>query len=282
MNCEQVNACLDLLMDGELDDSRRRAMEQHGQNCPACARAIQSTLQMKALMSEMEPEVDVPLAAQAKWRGAVREAARQDRRRKLTRWIGSAAAAVVVLVGVTLAVNGGSAPKQRADSAKYAVEEAAMDTTTEEAAFEEDALETAGEAADYEVDAPAMLMAEAPAENAVIEADGAQPLLEIEEARDAGECAAVAMKAPAAEFALRVKDADAACRQIADLAQEYEGEAIAQRLEDGGANVYVTMDAANAADFLNAVVPMDLEGRAADLPEQDGGTIQLLLTVTQE
>ena len=269
MNCEQVNACLDLLMDGALDDGMRREMEAHGQTCPDCARAIQSTLQLKALMSEMEPEVDVPLAAQARWRGAVREAARQDRRRRLIRWVGSAAAAVVALVGVTLAVNGSFAPRKDAAVAPEmaVVQEAAME---EEAAYE----------AAYEAEAPALRMAAEAGGAAVIETDGAQPFAEIAEDADAGMCAAVALNGPAAEFAIRVKDVDAACRQIADLAQEYEGEADEQRLQDGGANLYVTMDAANAADFLSAVAAMDLDGRAAEAPEQASGAIRILLTVT--
>ena len=275
MNCEQVNAYLDLLMDGELNEKARRELEAYGQSCPECARAIQSTLQLKALFGEMELEVAVPLPAQARWRGAVREAARQDHRRKLTRWIGSAAAAVAVLVGVTLAVSGGLGPRKDAASAKLAAE-----ITVQEVAGEEAVEEVAYDAVAYEAEAPTPRL-DAPMENAVIETDGAQPMTELGEAADAGMCAAVALGAPSTQAAVRVRDVDAACRQIIDLASEYEGEASEQRLEDGGANLYVSMDAANAADFLSAVAAMDLDGRAVEAPEQDGGTVQILVTVSQ-
>lgn len=279
MNCEQVSACLDLLMDGELNDDMRRELDAHGQNCPACAKAIRDTLQLKALLSEMEPEVAVPLPAQAAWRGAVREAAQRDRRRKLVRWIGSAAAAVVVLVGVTLAFNGGAGPRKDAAATRLSNEVAVV----QEAAGEEALYgETDREEAAYEAEAPALRMAEAPVESAVIETDGAQELTDIAETTDAGVCAAVALSAPSAQVDVRVKDVDAACRQIIDLASEYEGEADEQRLGEGGANLYVTLDAANAADFLSAVAAMDLDGRPADMPGQDSGTIQILVTVARE
>lgn len=279
MNCEQVSACLDLLMDGELNDDMRRELDAHGQNCPACAKAIQDTLQLKALLSEMEPEVAVPLPAQAAWRGAVREAAQRDRRRKLVRWIGSAAAAVVVLVGVTLAFNGGAGPRKDAAATRLSNEVAVV----QEAAGEEAVYgETDREEAAYEAEAPALRMAEAPVKSAVIETDGAQELTDIAETTDAGVCAAVALGAPSAQVDVLVKDVDAACRQIIDLASEYEGEADEQRLGEGGANLYVTLDAANAADFLSAVAAMDLDGRPADMPGQDSGTIQILVTVARE
>lgn len=279
MNCEQVSACLDLLMDGELNDDMRRELDAHGQGCPACAKAIRDTLQLKALLSEMEPEVAVPLPAQAAWRGAVREAAQRDRRRKLVRWIGSAAAAVVVLVGVTLAFNGGAGPRKDAAATRLSSEVAVV----QEAAGEEALYgETDREEAAYEAEAPALRMAEAPVESAVIETDGAQALTDIAETTDAGVCAAVALGAPSAQVDVRVKDVDAACRQIIDLASEYEGEADEQRLGEGGANLYVTLDAANAADFLSAVAAMDLDGRPADMPGQDSGTIQILVTVARE
>ena len=163
MTCEELNGLLDRLMDGELTEDERRAMTEHGAGCPDCAEAIRATLQMKALFEEMEPEVDVPLAAQAKWRGAVREEAARQKKHRLTRWIGSAAAAVVVLVGVGLAVNGGLSPQNAAPQTKVAE----MPEAAEEAV-------TAGEAdvaAEYE-EAPMV---------GVIETDGESTPVETEE-----------------------------------------------------------------------------------------------------
>ena len=94
MDCRQVNDMLDLLMDGALGDEEREAMEAHGRECPQCAAAIRATRQLKALFEQMEPEADVPLEAQAKWRGAVREASKRRKQKRLMRWIASAAAVI--------------------------------------------------------------------------------------------------------------------------------------------------------------------------------------------
>lgn len=144
MTCGEVNGLLDRLMDGELTDEEQRAMEAHGRECPDCAEAIRATMRMKALFDEMEPEADVPLAAQAKWRGAVREAARQKKRARLIRWIGSAAAAVVVLAGVSLAMNLRNAPARDAQSAAPQLIEVSEAGEADEA--KEGAIDSTGEA----------------------------------------------------------------------------------------------------------------------------------------
>ena len=101
---------LDLLLDDALDDKARADLEAHAGVCPECAAKLRAAEQLKAILNDALPEADVPLAAQAKWRAAVRaEAAEVQKRRKrgLTRTIGSVAAAAVVLVGVGIAINGG-------------------------------------------------------------------------------------------------------------------------------------------------------------------------------
>ena len=289
-------------MDGELTDQQRRDMEAHGRQCPECAEAIRQTKQLKALMEQLEPEVDVPLAAQAKWRGAVREAARQSRKKRLYRWISSAAAAVVVLVGVGLALNARVAPKgvettqavlERAVESE-AVEEADCAGEAEEAAVayevEEAAVAYEAEAAEAPARAPAKAagMSAVAAENAVIEADGAaacdeDDLIEINRSPDAGMCAAVAQKTAAYEATIRVKDVDAACRQIEDIAREYEGEADVRRLEDGGASIYLTLDAVNASDLIAAIAHLNAGEDALELPVQpDDQVLQIMLTVVGE
>ena len=268
MNCAEINGLLDALMDGELDEAQRQALEAHGRECPECAEAIRATMQMKALFAEMRDEADVPLAAQARWRGAVRDQARRKGRGRLARWIGSAAAAVVVLVGVGLALNMNGAPQKSAETAVQAVEERADAGAGEEAeeALAYDGLEAAN--------------------GAVLEADGA--MADAEAAPEAVEFeapgfavrAAVAQRAPACELALSVADVDTACARIRDLASEYEGVADAQRREDGGANVYVELSGENAGDFLSAVLPMDEGDHDDALPELAGeGSVLVLLTV---
>ncbi|MBQ8111435.1 MAG: zf-HC2 domain-containing protein [Clostridia bacterium] len=299
MTCAEIDAMLDRLMDDELTGEERQALQAHGQTCPACAAAIRSTLQMKALFAEMEPEVDVPLEAQAKWRGAVRQASRQQNRRRLTRWIGSAAAAVVVLAGVGLALNAGrNARTDRTQpvKAEYAVNREAQqpDATMEiydaaeapmplidesvaaggaaeraagSASME---LEMADDAGEYAVMAPP---AAALSEDAIIEADG----------ESAPMCAALAQRAPACELRLRVAALDDACGLIGDLAAEYEGYADVQRLEDGGANVYVEVPASDAGEFLDALAPIGEISGERKLPDAtEKGTVLVLLVVDSE
>lgn len=313
MNCEMLNARLDLLMDGELTDDQIREMEAHGRECPKCAEALRQATRLKALLKQMEPEVDVPLAAQAKWRGAVRDAARHSRVKRLYRWIGSAAAAIVVLVGVGVMMNKNVAPRQDAQRAPAVLESAAESEQadeTKDVAYEakapvaplmrapesagavsesaEVAVESAEVATESAVNAAEYAADEEPAEDAVIEADGAvadaeDDLAEFEASADAGMCAAVAQKTATFEATLRVKDVDAACRQITDLAKEYEGEADVRRLENGGASVYLTLDAANAPDFAGAIAPLSVDTQPLELPAlADGERLQIILTIVGE
>ena len=270
MECNEVNGLLDLLMDGELDDEQRQAMEAHGRQCPECAAAIHSTLQMKALFEQLEPEADVPLEAQARWRGAVREEANARKQKRLRRWIASAAAAAVVLVGMGAAIRPRFAPKQEA-MPRY-VEQ------SEVASLEELAPEPA-----LVSNAVSGLRA-----GAVVEADGAVAAgeadmdLAVPEAAFESEATASGQWAPACEMTLQVADVETACKRVSDLAQEYEAVADVQAAGDGGANVYVEIAADNAGDFLNAVASMDASGRAVKAPELTGsGQVLVLLALHQ-
>ena len=322
MTCEELNGLLDRLMDGELTEDERRAMDAHGAECPECAGQIRATLQMKALFEEMEPEVDVPLAAQASWRSAVREEAQKSKaaqvpqkadRRRLIRWIGSAAAAVVVLVGVGLALNGSLSPRKANDTvmlAETAGGAAAKSVAASEAAPEVGVIETDGESAAYETNAVQEESVAFEAE-AAYEADaaGEMELFEAEDfdaAEDMGEkavaaepmeaaeeeapmmamestpatCGALAQQAPACELSIRVKDVDDACGVIVDLAEEFEGSANVQSVEGGSANVYVALYGRNAADFLKAVAKLDASENGVDLPAvSEEGSLLMLLVV---
>ena len=274
MDCTQVNELLDMLMDDALSDEQRNAMEAHGRECPECAAAIRSTLQMKALFEQMAPEADVPLEAQARWRGAVREEAKLQRKPKLRRWIASAAAAAVALVGLGAALTLRGAPQRNEAQtvAPLAREERAA----------EPALAMGGAASNGRMNA---------APGAVVEADGmveeapafddAAEDMALEAAFEA-EAADAAMPAPACELALRVADVKTACDRVCDLAQEYEAVADVQAAGDAGANVYVEIDAGNAVDFLKAVASMDQSGGAVDLPGLPGsGRLLVLLALRQ-
>ena len=92
-----------------------------------------------------------------------------------------------------------------------------------------------------------------------------------------------AQMSPACELSIRVADVDTACQRVLDLVEEYEGAADVQRLEDGGANIYVEVPSANAADLLTAALPLDTSGREHEFPDFEGeGTTLLLVALAAE
>ena len=208
MNCDEVNRLLDLLMDGELTDEQRLELERHGRECPECAASIRETMQLKALMADMEPEVDVPLAAQAAWRNAVREEARQGRTRRFRRWAASAAAALVVLVGVGLAMNLRGAPKQDATAVPEVAAKLAYEAEeADEAAVE--AVEAEANSAAYVPEVAYEAEAFDAAESAVVETDGATSGVRVLAGGGAPATSdAEARRTPACELSLRVADVD--------------------------------------------------------------------------
>lgn len=278
MDCLQVSDMLDLLMDGALDEGQRQTLEAHGRECPACASAIRSTLQMKALFDQMEPEADVPLEAQARWRGAVRAEAKTRKQKRLRRWFASAAAAVVLLVGVGLAFRLKGAPKQ--DAAPLLGESAAMQIE-----------ERAAEPVLASGDAVPRMRSNA-VSGAVVEADGvtdeavaiadSEMDMAVSEAAYEAEEAASGQRAPACELTLKVDDLAVACDRIRDLAQEYEAVADIQAAGNGGANVFVEIAAENTVDFLNAVASLDASSEVVDVPELTGNGRMLVLLALRE
>ena len=284
MDCTQVNDMLDLLMDGALSEEAREAMEAHGRECPQCAAAIRATRQLKALFEQMEPEADVPLEAQARWRGAVREASKLQKRKRLMRWIASAAAVVVVLAGVGLTFSLRGAPKQ--NTALSIEAQSAAQLPAAEAVTGEKAAQQAS------VNAFARDSAAAPsdeASGAVVEADGVAYEMDAEADAEAGEAfadeayaanSAAGALGPACELAIQVENVSVACDRISDLAQEYEADADIQTVAGGGANIYVELSADNAPDFLNAVAAMDVSGKGIEAPRLTGsGQLLVLLVV---
>ena len=73
LNCAQTDALLDALMDGALTDADRQSLNAHCAGCTACAERLRLTEEMRRMFSETAPELDVPLTAQAAWRGAIRQ-----------------------------------------------------------------------------------------------------------------------------------------------------------------------------------------------------------------
>lgn len=106
MNCEKVRYLLDLYIDDEITRADAYEVSQHAKVCPACAREIQAAKLMRKAIRDMDDNIDVPLKARAAWRNAVREEARKRKSRVVLRAIYGVAAALVLVVGATVAMQG--------------------------------------------------------------------------------------------------------------------------------------------------------------------------------
>ena len=112
MNCTQTDALLDAYMDDALADGERATLAAHCAECPACAEKYRATEIMKRMFSEMAPEVDVPLTAQAGWHRAIKAEAQRTKRQRLFKMAGGIAAALVVAVGAAVALMANPAQKE--------------------------------------------------------------------------------------------------------------------------------------------------------------------------
>ena len=264
-----------------------KTVEEHCQCCAECAGKLKLNRQMMRVFAEMAPEMDVPLKAQAAWRGAVKQEARRKRQRRAYRYIGGIAAAMVVAIGATLAFKMpakldmsavDSAAVRTVERAEEVSEAAEMDYSTaeseeivEDADYEviEDAYQSVEEAAEEE---PAAM--EYAAEASLFEADGATYALNAAMKTTGG---------PMQEIVMTVDDVERACDYAQDLAQEYEGGIDVQRYDVDGApcaNLYIQLPAANAAEYMEAMYHFDQSGAAAEPVEVRGdGKVYLILVL---
>ena len=117
MKCEEFVRLIDALIDGELDLTKAQEMQFHAQNCDKCAHELRLAEQLRDMLRGMDDDIVPPLAAQAAWRDAVKAEARSRRMRRLYKICGSAAAAVVLMVGCVAGIrafNGNDVSNQAA------------------------------------------------------------------------------------------------------------------------------------------------------------------------
>ena len=249
MDCTSFQEYLDRYLDGALMNDELSALEAHAAECDVCACQWRAARQLRELLADMPDEIDVPLEAQAGWRNAVRAEAARGRGRKWIRLAGGIAAALVVLLGASLALKpfSGEAPLKS----------------------------TAGVAMESSYAA----MEDARPDLAIVQRDGSQA---------AGESAAkaAAKAAPMREVSLKVNDLDDACAYIHDLTGEYEGSIDEQRFESGGkpcANLFIDIPSENAGEFLAAARQYaGLSGAADSIPDEVGSTVSILLVLRTE
>lgn len=109
MNCSEFEKCLDLFIDGDLDEAQRLEFEAHAVACGECQERLKTAEQLREILSHMDDEISVPLPAQAAWRSAVRAEARRGRMRKIYRACGAIAAVCVLTLGVSAMLTNQSA-----------------------------------------------------------------------------------------------------------------------------------------------------------------------------
>lgn len=254
MNCTQIDRYLDAMMDGELTDDVLQAVESHCQGCVDCAEKLRATRQMMRMFNEMAAEMDVPLTTQADWRRAVQGEARHARNRRLYRYAGGIAAALVVAVGATFALK--TPPK--ADMTVY-MAKTAGEYIANDAAFEaEEDLEDGAEEAEALIESDGMAMIRMSAES-------------------------MALSAPMHQLEMTVDDVDRICDYVQDLAAEYEGSVEIQRYDEDDvpcANLYIDLPGANADEFIRAITSFDQSGATPE-PMAAGadGEVSILLVL---
>ncbi len=283
MRCEEFIRLIDGYLDDELDEACREQMLEHARTCGACRDALRSAEQIRDLLSGMDDNVSVPLPAQAAWRSAIRkESANARRRRVFVRAASGIAAALVVGLGVTMAVRGGGLGQVRIAASDSVVHteltEAAPDETEAEGDFpvlmatalvesdggqtraakskQADALGAAGNAAEESAFPDAE--EEAPMSEAVFESN-AMPLSE-ECAEDMLGVAASRNRMLARTYirSLETEDFEEAYTRISDLITEYDGYYVSRTVQtdENGCQVcrmVAAVPANDADEFLSAV-----------------------------
>ena len=257
MDCNRLEEYLNLYLDDALSEEQRTALEAHAAECEACGREYAAARQMKALLAELPDEMDVPLPAQAQWRTAVKAEAGKARIRKLYRYVGGIAAALLVLFGAGLLLRPGT--PNAADS----VIANSMDAAGYESAWE------------GEPELKSLMM---------VEADGQS----VEKATEAPESAAIADAVPMREISLKVADLEEACEYFHDLIEEYEGTLDEQRFDSNGqpcANLFVKLPGENSAEFIQAAARYaHSPAEEPDIAEsmEEGDLVSMLLVLRSE
>lgn len=249
MDCTQIDGYLDDMMDGTLDAEALDALEAHCATCAECAAKLQVNRELMRLFSEMTPEMDVPLTAQAGWRDAVKRESRSVGRRRLLRYAGGIAAVLVVALVATFAL---TPPKNDAANGPVMAE-----SVEESVSFDAGLIQTDGET------------------DQTISFNREPAMASRDEAFEAA-----ADSAPMQEIDLVVDDVERVCAYADDLALEYESAIVIQRFEEDGmpcANLYVNMPEANAAEFIEAMLLFDQSGTQTQNVAIDGDASILLV-----
>ena len=237
MNCNEFLDKLDAYIDEELDAEMVRKMDAHALECPSCKEELDRAMLLKKLLAHMNDNITMPLDLQAKWRRQVRAEAAKKKKRRIYRFVGTAAAAVAVFA--LIYATGGVRSVLRPD-------------LKQETVIETDGLESAGtaalrsvpllnaasemeEAAGWDQSEP--LMMEMAAENEAVDAMGADAYA----AADYIDCR------------IRTGDVENAKAGLDDLISEYEIRVESESGEEDGYILFIKVPGGALDDFVSAM-----------------------------
>ena len=236
MNCEQFLLKMDAYIDDELSNGEINEMRAHALDCDSCRAELKKAEIHRETLKEMDNDLVVPLEAQAAWRKAVRAEAQRKNVRKWTRGLYVVAAALVLVLGCTLAMNNDIFSSKRVDAAPVepsvvnANESIAMVAAEDANVFEAYSAEKMGTASDNMRKGAVM-----------IAADG------VEEQEEGS----VEVYSAVKKYA--VADVNTAGTLIRNLAAEYEAVSVECVELDGDAFYCVELPFDYQGDFLSAL-----------------------------
>ena len=86
MNCTETQEVIHAYLDGELDPAHNLAVEQHLQECAACARSYRGQQSLRTVMAGRSLYFDAPKGLEKRLRSAVRQASKAVAPRWRWRW----------------------------------------------------------------------------------------------------------------------------------------------------------------------------------------------------
>ncbi|HWW00093.1 MAG TPA: anti-sigma factor [Candidatus Acidoferrum sp.] len=114
MNCKETQQVVHGYLDGELDVVHNLAVEQHLQQCAACARSVQGQQSLRTVMAGRSLYFEAPKGLEKRLRSAVSQASKEESPRWSWRWASTwgwprvtaplAAATLVLLIAIPFAL----------------------------------------------------------------------------------------------------------------------------------------------------------------------------------
>lgn len=97
MNCKELEPLLSPYLDGELDATQRRSVDEHLKDCPACRQQLADYQSLSSMLEQPGLRYAASDTLKQRIRNKLKEADAQERRPAWPRWAAAAAIAVLVV-----------------------------------------------------------------------------------------------------------------------------------------------------------------------------------------